>query len=242
MYAYFFKAHGAELVYFACVFWAGDRGAGVDMRPESCRLFEHLRVKLVLEQEPMRNRMVLSLEGHHVDHNINEPSLGSSISCMWMWFFFKTWQTLKSQSQTWPTWLATTASCGSSGSAAANKACSDRRTVLSVMAAALLCIACHGQRSGSWQTRLLVCKNNNTGMVPNDSLKQNSKLPRKSSTTHHWSLRMSRHIAPVTELMLGCQIFVIKRTLGRQDHRQLRIAHRHVLNNTCWWLSLRHLP
>ena len=82
MYAYFFKAHGAELVYFACVFWAGDRGAGVDMRPESCRLFEHLRVKLVLEQEPMRNRMVLSLEGHHVDHNINEPSLGSSISCM----------------------------------------------------------------------------------------------------------------------------------------------------------------
>lgn len=33
--------------------------------------------------------------------------------------------------------------------------------------------------------------------------------------THHWSLRMSRHIAPVTELMLGCQIFVINRTCGR---------------------------
>lgn len=30
--------------------------------------------------------------------------------------------------------------------------------------------------------------------------------------THHWSLRMSKHIAPVTELMLGCQIFVINRT------------------------------
>ena len=25
---------------------------------------------------------------------------------------------------------------------------------------------------------------------------------------HHWSLRMSRHMAPVTELMLGCHIFV----------------------------------
>lgn len=36
-----------------------------------------------------------------------------------------------------PTWLATTASCGSSGSAAASKACSERRTVLSVIAAAL---------------------------------------------------------------------------------------------------------
>lgn len=36
-----------------------------------------------------------------------------------------------------PTWLATTASCGSSGSAAARRACNDRRTVLRVMAAAL---------------------------------------------------------------------------------------------------------
>lgn len=36
-----------------------------------------------------------------------------------------------------PTWLATTASCGSSGSAAASRACNDRRTVLRVIAAAL---------------------------------------------------------------------------------------------------------
>lgn len=30
--------------------------------------------------------------------------------------------------------------------------------------------------------------------------------------THHWSFKMSRHIAPVTELILGCQILVMKRT------------------------------
>lgn len=30
--------------------------------------------------------------------------------------------------------------------------------------------------------------------------------------THHWSFKMSRHIAPVTELMLGCQILVMNRT------------------------------
>ena len=35
--------------------------------------------------------------------------------------------------------------------------------------------------------------------------------------THHWSFRMSRQMAPVTELMLGCQIFVMNRTW--QDDR-----------------------
>lgn len=43
---------------------------------------------------------------------------------------------------------------------------------------------------------------------------------RGDSLTHHWSLRMSRHIAPVTELILGCQIFVINRTWGEiHNHR-----------------------
>lgn len=45
---YFFKAHGTEFVYFTCVFWTGNRSACVDVRPESCCLFEHLWVLLVL--------------------------------------------------------------------------------------------------------------------------------------------------------------------------------------------------
>lgn len=53
------------------------------------------------------------------------------------------------QTNAYPTWLATTASCGSSGSAAANKACSDRRTVLSVIAAALE-VKAHNQSSTFW--------------------------------------------------------------------------------------------
>lgn len=47
-YTYFFKAHGTEFVYFACVFWTGNGSACVDVRPESCCLFEHLWVLLVL--------------------------------------------------------------------------------------------------------------------------------------------------------------------------------------------------
>lgn len=35
--------------------------------------------------------------------------------------------------------------------------------------------------------------------------------------THHWSFKISRHIAPVTELMLGCQILVIKRTWRKEN-------------------------
>lgn len=57
------------------------------------------------------------------------------------------------------TWLATTASCGSSGSAAANKACSDRRTVLSVIAAALEAKSqnhnCNSERLSSEKSVLL---------------------------------------------------------------------------------------
>jgi hypothetical protein len=63
-------------------------------------------------------------------------------------------------------WEATTASCGSSGSAEAKSACNDNKTVLSVIAAAQL------------------------------------------------SFKISRQIAPVTELMFGCQIFVRNLTLG----------------------------
>jgi len=32
--------------------------------------------------------------------------------------------------------------------------------------------------------------------------------------THHWSLRMSKQMAPVTELMFGCHIFVTNFTYG----------------------------
>ena len=63
-------------------------------------------------------------------------------------------------------WLATTASCGSSGSAAASRACNESNTVLRVIAAA------------------------------------------------HWSLRISRQMAPVTLLIFGCQILVRNFTLG----------------------------
>lgn len=62
--------------------------------------------------------------------------------------------------------LATTASCGSSGSAADNKAWRESNTVRRVIAAA------------------------------------------------HWSLRISRQIAPVTEDIFGCHILVINLTFG----------------------------
>ncbi len=45
---YFFKAHGTEFVYFACVLRTGDGSACIDMRPEPRCLFEHLWVLLVL--------------------------------------------------------------------------------------------------------------------------------------------------------------------------------------------------
>lgn len=46
--AYFFKAHGTEFVYFACVLRTGNRSACINMRPQPRRLFEHLLVLLVL--------------------------------------------------------------------------------------------------------------------------------------------------------------------------------------------------
>lgn len=52
---YFFKAHGTEFVYFACVFWTGNRSACVDVRPEPRRLFEHLWVLLVLWKTQQRS-------------------------------------------------------------------------------------------------------------------------------------------------------------------------------------------
>lgn len=36
--------------------------------------------------------------------------------------------------------------------------------------------------------------------------------------TYHWSLKMSRQIAPVTELMLGCQILVMNLTCNTMIH------------------------
>lgn len=50
---YFFKAHGTEFVYFACVLRTGDGSACIDMRPEPRCLFEHLWVLLVLGEEQM---------------------------------------------------------------------------------------------------------------------------------------------------------------------------------------------
>lgn len=54
--AYFFKAHGTEFVYFACVFRTGNRSASVDVRPEPRRLFEHLWVLLVLWKTQQQNK------------------------------------------------------------------------------------------------------------------------------------------------------------------------------------------
>lgn len=39
------------------------------------------------------------------------------------------------------------------------------------------------------------------------------------SFTHHWSFKMSRHIAPVTELILGCQILLMNRTLKKTQDK-----------------------
>lgn len=50
---YFFKAHGTEFVYFACVLRTGNGSACIDVRPEPRCLFEHLWVLLVLCDEPM---------------------------------------------------------------------------------------------------------------------------------------------------------------------------------------------
>ena len=38
----------------------------------------------------------------------------------------------------------------------------------------------------------------------------------------HWSLRMSRQMAPVTELMFGCHILVMKRTLNEMRMKLIR--------------------
>lgn len=46
--SYFFKAHGTEFVYFACVLRTGDGSACIDVRPKPRCLFEHLWVLLVL--------------------------------------------------------------------------------------------------------------------------------------------------------------------------------------------------
>lgn len=56
MVTHFVKAHGTEFVYFACVLWAGGGGAGVHVRPESGRLFEHLWILLILGGEREKER------------------------------------------------------------------------------------------------------------------------------------------------------------------------------------------
>ena len=42
------------------------------------------------------------------------------------------------------------------------------------------------------------------------------KAPPPYMCTYHWSLRMSKQMAPVTELMLGCHILVTNFTCGSQ--------------------------
>ena len=42
--------------------------------------------------------------------------------------------------------------------------------------------------------------------------------PDCAMATYHWSFNMSKHIAPVTELILGCQIFVVNFTCIGQIH------------------------
>ena len=43
---------------------------------------------------------------------------------------------------------------------------------------------------------------------------------KEEEEAHHWSLRMSRHMAPVTELMLGCHIFVTNFTCNHSRNRK----------------------
>lgn len=47
--------------------------------------------------------------------------------------------------------------------------------------------------------------------------------------TYHWSFRMSKQIAPVTELMLGCQIFVMNRTWQAKLSWHIRCIKFHVV-------------
>ena len=48
--------------------------------------------------------------------------------------------------------------------------------------------------------------------------------------TYHWSLRMSRHIAPVTELILGCHILVANFTWPQEKRST-------YMNNYALWSS-----
>lgn len=59
--AYFFKAHGTEFVYFACVLRTGDGSACVDVRPESRCLFKHLWILLVLRGKNKWKKTALHL-------------------------------------------------------------------------------------------------------------------------------------------------------------------------------------
>ena len=45
-----------------------------------------------------------------------------------------------------------------------------------------------------------------------------NKTVRRVMAAAHWSFRISRHIAPVTLEMLGCQIFVTNRTFINCEH------------------------
>jgi hypothetical protein len=44
--------------------------------------------------------------------------------------------------------------------------------------------------------------------------------PGGEGVQYHWSLRMSRQMAPVCELMLGCQIFVMNLTYHATPDRE----------------------
>lgn len=153
---YFVKAHGTEFVYFAFVFRTRDRSASINMRPQPSSLFEHLRILFILKEPKYK----IKGKHHRVYHSrffslflleINSQDVWQTLKHLHTSFqdsfllhhkdallAYRSIQYIIKLSLTHTgTWLATTASWGSSGSAAASKACSESKTVRRVIAAAL---------------------------------------------------------------------------------------------------------
>lgn len=117
------EAHCTQFVDLACVVGTRDGSTCIDVRPQSSGLSEHFWVLLVLE---MQRGGFVSTARYHKNHR--HPTHTSPPQ--------PRKHELRYQKQNL-TWFATTASCGSSGSAAARRACSDNSTVRRVIAAAL---------------------------------------------------------------------------------------------------------
>lgn len=190
------EAHGKQFLYFTCVVGARDGSACIDVRPQPRSLFEHFLVLLILRTQR-----------ENTASSVNYTKKKKIISTKTQSFFFLVKMMLTNQMKGgdqsvlkyFLTWFATTASCGSSGSAAARSACSDNSTVRRVIAAAL------GETDEKLEL-LFVMPGQHTRTLNAAGHRVQTYL------THHWSFKMSRHIAPVTELILGCQILVMKRT------------------------------